>query len=180
MQADVTIITPTVASRTHLLAEAIHSISQQDLPAKSHLIGVDLERNGPSPVRNKLFESVTTEWIGFLDDDDIAYPNHISSAARFFDTSDVVYTWCDVIGRDGFNPNSPFDERRLMNDGNIIPITAFVRSEVFRSVGGFDINARLEDWDLWKRLVTFGARFTYVPEITWCYRFLGNNRTFAD
>lgn len=176
----VTVITPTIPERSNLLADAIDSVAAQQIQANGHLIGVDSSRQGPSYIRNKLSKSVDTEWIAFLDDDDILYNNHISVASQAKDHSDIIYTWCTSVGRDNFNPNSYFDAERLMNAGNYIPVTTFVRTAAFFAVGGFDLEARFEDWDLWKRLYTNGYRFTCIPVITWSYRFLGNNRTFMD
>lgn len=176
---EVTFITPTIPERSRLLCDAIGSVNQQIVPAVDHLVGVDLQKRGPSYIRNQLSKSVETEWIAFLDDDDVVYDNHILEASAAAEKSDIIYTWCDSIGRGNFNPNSFFDETRLLRDGNFIPVTTFIRTSVFKEVGGFDLNARLEDWDLWKRLCIDGYRFTCVPVITWCYRFLGNNRTFT-
>lgn len=177
---NVTFITPTIASRSSILPEAIRSVENQQMPAKGHLIAVDFDKKGPSHIRNILARSVDTEWIAFLDDDDIVYPNHVSTASQFADSSDIIYTWCDSVGRENFNPNSYFDSDRLLNAGNYIPVTTFVRTSAFIEVGGFDLESRLEDWDLWKRLYLKGYKFTCIPVVTWCYRFLGNNRTFVD
>lgn len=177
---NVTVITPTIPERSSLLSDAIDSVASQTLQSSGHLIGVDTLRMGPSYIRNKLAKSVDTEWLAFLDDDDIFYDNHISTAALAKDSSDIIYTWCDSIGRDNFNPNSHFDSSRLLNEGNYIPVTAFVRTSAFNHVNGFNLESRLEDWDLWKRLYLKGYRFTCIPVVTWCYRFLGNNRTFVD
>lgn len=175
---DVTVITPTIPDRVDLLREAICSVAQQTEPVKGHLIGVDSLGEGPSPVRNKLIKSVDTEWIAFLDDDDILFGNHFEVVSQHQNDADLIWTWCSSIGRGNFNPNSHFNEQRLRSDGNYIPITVTLRTELFRRVGGFS-DARLEDWDLWIRLLDAGARFKCEPTVTWQYRFLGNNRTFS-
>ena len=177
---DVTFITPTIPDRSELLADAIRSVDNQEIKAQGHIIGVDFTKKGPAYIRNLLSQSVETEWIAFLDDDDILYSNHISTIVPFAEKSDVIYTWCDSVGRENFNPNSHFDAERLLNFQNYIPVTAFVRTSAFRKVGGFDVESRLEDWELWKKLYLNNFQFTCVPVITWCYRFLGSNRTFMD
>lgn len=174
---DVTVITPTIPERAELLSQAIASVNNQIEPAVAHLIGVDLERAGPTPVRNRLLKSVDTEWVAFLDDDDILYPQHFRVVSRHLDSADLIYTWCNSEGRDGFNPNSYFDEQRLRG-GNYIPITVTLRTSKLREVGGIP-NERLEDWALWVKLLDSGARFVCEPTVTWNYRFLGGNRTFS-
>jgi glycosyltransferase involved in cell wall biosynthesis len=175
---EVTVITPTIPERTELLGQAIASVAKQNHPVKGHFIGVDLEREGPSPIRNRLINSIETEWTAFLDDDDILMPNHFEVMAPFVNEADLIWTWCDSVGRGNFNPNSHFNERRLRQDGNYIPITVAVRTSLLKEVGGFS-DARLEDWDLWIRLLDAGGRFKNIPTITWTYRFLGENRTFT-
>jgi glycosyltransferase involved in cell wall biosynthesis len=181
---DITIITPTIPKRSNLLVEAINSVGNQRVKAKNHLIGVDLQKMGPAKMRNLLVNNVDTEWVAFLDDDDIVYDNHIEEYAKVHEQSDMIYTWCDSIGRENFDPNSHFDPNRLLQ-GNYIPVTAAVRTSVFRQVGGFSLEDRYvqadptEDWNLWLKLLHANARFTCVPVKTWCYRFLGSNRTFG-
>jgi|LakMenE01Jun11ns_1017448.scaffolds.fasta_scaffold9939438_2 glycosyltransferase involved in cell wall biosynthesis len=175
---DITIITPTIHERSNLLTEAVKSVENQKVKAVGHFVQVDESKAGPAYVRNRLVEKVQSEWIGFLDDDDILYPNHIEEYRKAHENSDVIYTWCDSTGREKFDPNSHFDPERLMY-GNYIPITAAVRTNFFRQVGGFSEDTRYEDWDLWVKLLKAGARFTCVPVKTWCYRFLGSNRTFG-
>lgn len=175
---DVTVITPTIPERAKLLGQAILSVSNQIVPATDHLIGVDLKKEGPAVVRNKLLDSVTTEWVTFLDDDDILFTNHYEVVESQMDQGDLIYTFCTSEGRGNFNPNSRFDERRLRQDGNFIPITVTVKTSFLREVGGFS-DARLEDWDLWIRLLDAGCKFHCIPIVTWNYRFLGGNRTFT-
>ena len=175
---EVTVITPSLPERSQVLKDAIDSVTAQEHSVSGHFVGVDHQKEGPVIVRNKLIGLVDTEWTAFLDDDDVLFPNHFSTMAANTDGADLIWTWCTSEGRGTFNPNSSFDERRLRQDGNYIPMTVAVKTELLNEVGGF-VDHPQEDWHLWVRLLDAGARFKNVPVITWNYRFLGNNRTFG-
>jgi glycosyltransferase involved in cell wall biosynthesis len=167
---DITVITPTISTREKYVAEAIACVAGQDLLPAAHLVGVDLHRRGPSHTRNTLAAAAKTEWLFFLDDDDLLDANHFSTIADATNNSDVIYTWCRMENRADWCPNAHFSAEKLRL-GNFIPVTAAVRRSWFEQVGGFDTNVRDEDWELWIALLHRGAVFTCIPEVTWTYRF---------
>jgi len=75
-QVDVTVITPTVPGREKLLEECIESVRKQTLQPVAHLVLMDKDKEGPAVIRNRLLKQVETEWVAFLDDDDLLMPNH--------------------------------------------------------------------------------------------------------
>lgn len=169
-----TVITPTLPERAHLLEECCASVGASLAPVQ-HVIGIDVDREGPARTRNRLAQDVDTPWLAFVDDDDLVDPRHFSVLLGASTGADVVYPWCRVEGRD-LRLNHHFDPVALMH-GNYIPVTAMIRTSLFRELGGFPEDARFEDWELWKNALRAGARFRCVPEVTWTYRFLGANRT---
>ncbi len=170
---DVTVITPTVPERAELLAEAARSVTAQALAPRDHLIGVDLHRRGPAEIRNRLTRAADTDWVAFLDDDDLLDPNHLEVLAAHTDDADVVYPWCrldppDAIGDQFYNNH--FD-RDALRDRGIFPVTVLARRDALLAAGGFRPTDRYEDWGLWNRMADRDARFRCVPEPTWTYRF---------
>lgn len=168
----ITVITPTVPGRELLLAECHASVAELELP---HLIEVDEDRNGPGPVRNRLIQQVSTEWTLFLDDDDVLYPNYVDTVTPHLAGSDVVYTAWDLSGAIDPVPLQKFDPD-LLQQWNYIPVTACVRTDALKAVGGFPA-AKLEDYALWLVLLAKGYRFTYVPTVAWHYRRFPGSRT---
>jgi hypothetical protein len=80
-----------------------------------------------------------------------------------------------VEGRGAWNPNAPFDAERL-RQGNYIPATTLIRAELCAELGWrADAQHGFEDWDFWLRALDAGASFACIPEVTWLYRFHGEN-----
>lgn len=192
--ASIAVITPSLPTRADKLADACASVSAQTLPASVHLVGVDHARKGSVAVRNELVAAAHgCEWVAFLDDDDVLYPNHLEllHGAATRENADIVYSWCDVTGRAGWNPSRHFDPQALRR-GNYIPITCLVRRSTLAELGGFrpydqwpaelqtfdggTFNGH-EDWDLWLRALDAGARFHCVPEPTWRYQLHPGSKT---
>lgn len=173
---DVTVITPAIPERLHLLNNCVESVRDQTIQPRAHLIRLDNERIGSASTCNRLVEAVDTEWIAFLADDDVFYPNHLETLVGGSDDNvSVVYSWCKVVGRvkhPAWNPNAHFDPVRLRT-GNYIPSTTLVRTSHFRELGGFTDGIICEDWDLWLRILEEkgGMAFKCIPKITWEYRF---------
>lgn len=170
----ITVVTPTIPGREALLAECVASVGALGL---THLIGRDEWHDGPAAVRNRLLEQVNTDWVLFLDDDDVLYPNYVDVVTPHLGGSDLVYTSWHLTGSTEGPWPVPFDRDTVLHGDNTIPVTATVRTDLVRAAGGFDPCAAFEDHELWKALLLAGARFTYVPVITWRYRRLPGSRS---
>jgi glycosyltransferase involved in cell wall biosynthesis len=164
----VTVVTPSLPERARMLSEAVESVGRQTRPPVAHLVGVDTQRRGPAMIRNQLLAAVETEWVAFLDDDDLLKPDHLELLAGH--DADVVIPYCEFDGPP-LPPrycNQPFNRDKLEQHG-IFPITVVARTAVIREAGCFGPE-RYEDWALWNRLADSGARFEVIPTVTWTYR----------
>ena len=183
MIVDVTVVTPSVPGRGVLLAEACASVAGQTAAPRAHLVGIDHARAGPARTRNALLAAASTEWVAFLDDDDVLDPDHLESllAAAEAEKADLVYSYFRVEGRPWENPNRGFDEADL-RVGNYIPVTVLARRRAVLDAGGFAIGEPLEDWVLWIWMLNGGAKFACLPRETWTYRWRPreamDNRTY--
>lgn len=168
----ITVITPTISSRVELLAEAKASVTAQTAGPPKHLVSLDLFTKGPATIRNALAAKVDTPWMLFLDDDDVLDPSYLETVAPVLYTASaktaVVYTWCHRSGFDA-NFDRPFDAE-LLRQGNYIPVTACVRTDVFRRVGGMPTDVAYEDWSLWLQILDAGYSFECIPQRLWTYR----------
>lgn len=175
-KVDVSVITPAVPWRTEdMLPSCIASVVAQTAEPVSHLIGIDYNKIGAGAMCNKLIKDVDSKYIAFLADDDIFYQNHLEVLTANIGEADLIYSWCNVIGRGGWNPNAYFDPERLWI-GNYIPSTVMMKTSVFKEMGGFDETPFVaEDWDMWLKMLKANKIFKCVDEITWEYRFHGKN-----
>lgn len=173
----ISVITASLPSRSAMLAECAASVAAQTLPPVEHLISVDHARVGSSATRNRLVQAAGGTWIAIVDDDDVLFPNHLAALWEERDRADIVYSFCEVTGRD-WTPNRTFDANAL-RAGNYIPVTSLIKADVLRGLKGWASSSEhgWEDWDLWLRALDAGFRFACVPEITWRYRFHGTNKT---
>jgi len=177
----VVVVTPSLPSRVDLRAECVASVMAQTLQPVAHIIHLDYQRIGPAACLNAMLPAAVetgAEWIAQIADDDLMLPRHLELLAGETD-ADVVYSYCDVIGRGGWNPSAAFDADRL-RAGNYIPATTLIRTELCSELGWrTDAAHGFEDWDFWIRALDAGARFVCVPFVTWVYRFHGENLSAA-
>lgn len=168
----VAVLTPTLPSRSWLLDQAAASVAAQTHPC-THLVGVDEAREGPAILRNRLAADSPADWFLPLDDDDLLDADCVELLLAASAGADVVYPWCRVKdygeGLAPWSPNRLYRPEPLLNF-NFIPVTAMVRSELWREAGGMPDAPHAEDWLFWKRCVALGARVTCVPEVLWTYR----------
>jgi LmbE family N-acetylglucosaminyl deacetylase len=193
----VTVLVRTL-DRPHLLRQALESIragSEAPIVVVNDggasvaelaraLPNVDLVEHdsprGRSAAMNAAVERAETEWISFLDDDDLYYPEHLSTLTAAAAATDAVAWYSDAvsaiyeIGPDGAPAARSrlrtyardFDRDLLLFD-NYIPLPALlVRKRDFLRAGGFDAAFDLfEDWEFLIRLAQLGP-FVRVPRVT--------------
>ncbi|MDP2099753.1 MAG: glycosyltransferase [Methylobacter sp.] len=124
------------------------------------------------------------EYIAFLDQDDIIYPEHLALLLAEIQGRahvDVAYSGCRVVScrRHGAMVevtgeveimNRAVDAWRLMI-GNAIPNHALLfRAQTFRTLHFDETLDAYEDWQLLAQLALDGYRFAHVDEITCEYR----------
>jgi GT2 family glycosyltransferase len=184
-----------VANQTYPNVEAV---VVEDGPATSQDVVAEFDRRlpivyralgqrlGRSHAGNLAMASATGEWMGFLDDDDVLFADHVEvllysaqragakatysiaweMATRTLDQQRAVYE--EVLNSSRFA--EPFDRIALWHH-NYIPIQAalFHRS-LYERHGGFEVDMeQLEDWNLWTRY-SLHDDFVFVPKTTSKYR----------
>lgn len=182
MIGDVTVVVPTIPPRAAMLDKALMSVSVQKLRPADVIVEYDHDHEGPAVVRNRALEKVTTEWVAFLDDDDLMRPQHLRACLLWAQRqgADLVYPWFDVVSTrttPGWDPLGHFGQEfdaDALRQANYIPVTVLVRAQLLRDVGGFRNRAEppattCEDWGAWLALLDAGARFSHLPARTWVW-----------
>lgn len=151
---------------------------------------------GVAKAANIGLKKATGEYINFLDDDDLVYPEHIEVLLSEIIDSDyeIVYasafeTSIEVISYEPYKYktkdvyikyDNDFNLLYLMNK-NITPIQAVMfKRRVYDICGGVDEGLKvLEDWDLW---IKYGLKFPfkYIKRTTSLYRVPSDIRKFED
>jgi GT2 family glycosyltransferase len=147
---------------------------------------------GVSAARNTGLEAVDTEWVAFLDDDDVFGPDHLTSMVRAAraraEAADVGVVYSGYIVTDRARrpvsaaPAAP--ERNVTDEllsANVLgpPSALLLRTEVVRDAGGFDERLSiLADWDMWIRI---SRRYAVVrcPELNVGYMRHADNMHLA-
>ena len=141
--------------------------------------------------RNAAAAAARGEWLLFLDDDNVLFPDAVSRlvrAARFSGADCVTAASTRFFGNDDprTDPASHGTPIRFLGAArawcrfhNVIGDTcALVRRQAFHAVDGFNEEYRigLEDLSFFNRLIHAGHRIEPMPDPTYFYRF-GNTST---
>ena len=148
------------------------------------------ENGGQSSSRNLGVTLSRGEWISFLDQDDVWFPDKLERVVPLLGEGvDLVYSDADTIDEQsrralvGLHRNYRFGlphpkdtlEDVLFKDVFVMPGLMTVRKELVLRVGGFDeALSGYEDDDLFLRLFP-AATVTYLPESTFWWRIYKDN-----
>lgn len=142
----------------------------------SHLAAEVREKDaGQSDALRKGFAVAKGDILGWLNSDDMLYPETIAEAVTAMQTHPeigVVHGHATWVGDDGqflryVHESQPISPDLLFNCGPFIsqPCT-FFRRNLYEQVGGLDPTLHYGmDWDLWCRFARAGARFQLMPRV---------------
>ncbi|MHB1770767.1 MAG: glycosyltransferase family 2 protein [Acidimicrobiales bacterium] len=121
---------------------------------------------GPAGARNRALEVVRSDWVAFLDADDVWEPDRLHlQLAVAKQLLNVVIVACNWGAFDGTTPQVVATERsRRISSLDLLLLNRFqtstvlARTDAVRRLGGFDPELDgVEDWDLWLRCARQGA-----------------------
>lgn len=180
MVSDVTVVMPAM-NRAHMIGPALDSAWRQTDPPRAVVViddgssdgtadvarrhgaqVIELAVNGGSgPARNRGIESAESEWIAFLDSDDMWMPDHLERVLARASDDIVLITSPARVPSGGCEGNSRGREvalsplRALTLDlictsGTIVRRDSLIRAGLFRDL------RRAQDMDLWVRVLEEG------------------------
>jgi len=183
MRAGITAVVPVHTPRLvdGSLRRAVESVLAQELPVAAIAIAIDGLGEGAAATRQRALDMVQTEWVAFLDADDLWYPQHLRILAALAADrgADYCHSWWDG--------NHPFPEathrgRAITGvaDAHHTTITVLVRTELAQAVGFTEHPdagpaGTAEDWLFTLRCLDRGAVFAGTGETTWHYTADGKN-----
>jgi glycosyltransferase involved in cell wall biosynthesis len=130
---------------------------------------------GQSDAINKGFTYATGEIYAYINSDDYYYPETLKKVAKIFEDNpaiDVVYGNCTFVTEDEqffryFTEIEPYNEYRLRSCTDfIMQPSCFWRKEIYDKCEGFTKDFHFGfDWEMWCRMVKYGAKFHYEQEL---------------
>jgi glycosyltransferase involved in cell wall biosynthesis len=185
----ITVVTPVHPNRIKngLFAECLQSIHQQTLLPDAHAVAIDNEAAGAAATRQRALDMARTEWVAFLDSDDLFMEKHLERMLRYaLETeADFVYSWFKLLQDFGGG------QRRVLEEDPIFPpthylnpwdpenpiettITTFVRTELAQAVGfqqldRGEINSG-EDRYFTLGCQAAGGKIVHLRRKTWLWR----------
>lgn len=157
--------TPTVAQRY----EQIHYVYQKN--------------QGLAGARNTGIKAAKGDFVALLDSDDVWEPTYLEKMMRLADLNPkvtVYYCGVSYITQDskllpqamgGLYPSPDDIYRNMLRTNALVPSTILMQRKAVMEVGLFDVAfRRLQDWELWIRLLRKGHQFAALPEALVRYR----------
>jgi glycosyltransferase involved in cell wall biosynthesis len=146
-----------------------------------------LSHVGLRAARNAGINASRGEWIAFLDADDLWDPKKLERQFADLKAEDaVLHSNARKVDGEGkvtsprWRVNLAGSSPRLLDlieNNQVMVLTAVVKREAIVSVGLFDTNTLdyAEDYQLWMRLAVRGYAFRYVDQVLASYRVHGSN-----
>lgn len=137
---------------------------------------VALETNqGSGPASQAGLETITSEFVARLDADDAAAPERFAEQLEWFENHPQTDVLGTAVREFEFEPGDGDKVRTLPETHAEIAKYALInspinnpavmmRTEAVDKAGGYRGVVRMEDYDLWARMLAGGARFHNLPE----------------
>ena len=137
-------------------------------------------RGGQGVARNIGIELSSSEYVAFMDADDVSLPTRLEHQMEYLNrnpdlgAAGTLVKYCTRMGRTGFAPPLPLDHNSIRADlmagrHAIVNATLMLRAGILKDLGGYRIAEGGEDWDFLLRL-TEATRVTNLNEILYLYR----------
>jgi glycosyltransferase involved in cell wall biosynthesis len=204
----ISIITPSY-NQGIFLGRTLESVARQSYPAHEHLVfdggssdetlqvleaagasvrWISQPDDGQADAVNQGLKAASGEVIGWLNSDDIYYPDTFKTIVAAFASDpslDVVYGAADHIDLEDVPfenyPTTFWDPELLRHTCYICQPALFFRRRVVERIGLLDPSLRYcMDYNYWLRLADAGCNFSYIPQKLAGSRLYAENKTLSN
>ena len=142
------------------------------------------KKEGLAFAKNFGIEKIESDWIGFLDGDDLYTPKKLEKQVSFINENDVDFLGTLSWNIQGLNESQVFpscfnegefvtheDIKKIIYSQNVLTHgSMIVKRDSIKSLGGYQNKTGWEDLDLWQRAINQGYKFHQLQERLYIYR----------
>lgn len=141
-------------------------------------------KQGLAIAKNYGLKHIKSDWIGFLDADDLYVENKLEKQVEFIKNNEVDFLGTQALNRDfslmrfhdscfklGENETHEQISRAIKYENFLTHGSMLIRKKCLDELGGYNNIKGMEDWDLWKRAIEKGYKFYQIQErlYIWTY-----------
>jgi len=158
------------------------AIVQESLKFFDNIILEKTTKTGLANAKNYGLQKIDTEYVGFLDADDLYVPDKIEKQFNFLKNKNVDFLGThayNIFNREKILYPSCFDINMYNSHEDIISIlphqnilthgSMIIKMSALKALNYYDNVKGAEDWDLWKRAAKMGYQFYQLPERLYIY-----------
>lgn len=168
---------------------AIDSVTKQTMQPDTIIVVNDQERAGAGRTRQKLLSMVQTEWLAWLDSDDMWFAEHLEKLHKAAEDTGAVFAFSyfdalsDPFTNGGRVPTGHFGVPFDPCNPHHTTITFLAKTEIAQRIGFQESQkeGQFSEED-WKHIAGFanyccenGLKMTHLAEKTWHWRQQGQN-----
>ena len=146
------------------------------------------KKQGLSYAKNYGLSHINTEWVGFLDADDLYVPTKLEEQVNYITNNKVDFLGTKSWYIDGLNEETLYPDWYLTNEdtpfckshddikskifsSNVLTHgSMLIKKECLNILNGYQDIRGMEDWDLWKRGITNNFVFHQLQNKLYIYR----------
>ena len=142
------------------------------------------KKSGLGDAKNFGLSFVETDWVAFLDADDLYCQDKLEKQLEFINNNDVDFlgtqSW-NIMKNDeqeliescfslGTNETHDDISKNIYQENFLTHGSMMIRKTCLDTLGGYNEIKGIEDWDLWKRAIEMNFKFYQLQERLYIYR----------
>lgn len=142
------------------------------------------KKSGLGDAKNFGLSFVETDWVAFLDADDLYCQDKLEKQLEFINNNDVDFlgtqSW-NIMKNDeqeliescfslGTNETHDDISKNIYQENFLTHGSMMIRKTCLDTLGGYNDIKGIEDWDLWKRAIEMNFKFYQLQERLYIYR----------